>query len=96
MAGDAYDAEERIVVAGYDNGDIKMFDLKKMAIRWEANVKNGVHDLLLFAKLLGKCTFTLERKHYQTACALFRSDLFGIETCKIAKISVYDNNILCT
>lgn len=43
--GDAYNAEERIVVAGYDNGDIKMFDLKKMAIRWETNVKNGVCGL---------------------------------------------------
>lgn len=40
--GDAYNTEERTVVAGYDNGDIKMFDLKKMAIRWETNIKNGV------------------------------------------------------
>ena len=43
ILGDAYNTEERIVVAGYDNGDIKMFDLKKMAVRWETNVKNGVH-----------------------------------------------------
>ena len=57
VAGDAYDAEERIVVAGYDNGDVKMFDLKKMAIRWETNVKNGVHDLLLFAKLFTSLYF---------------------------------------
>lgn len=28
--------------AGYDNGDIKMFDLKTMSLRWETNVKNGV------------------------------------------------------
>lgn len=40
--GDAYNTEERSVVAGYDNGDIKMFDLKKMTVRWETNVKNGV------------------------------------------------------
>ena len=40
--GDAYNTEERMVVAGYDNGDIKMFDLKKMAVRWETNLKNGV------------------------------------------------------
>lgn len=44
--GDAYNTEERTVVAGYDNGDIKMFDLKKMAIRWETNVKNGVREIL--------------------------------------------------
>ncbi|KAK2568689.1 Dynein axonemal assembly factor 10 [Acropora cervicornis] len=43
--GDAYSTEERSVVAGYDNGDIKMFDLKKMAVRWETNVKNGVCGL---------------------------------------------------
>ena len=42
FTGDAYNTEERAVVAGYDNGDIKMFDLKKMAVRWETNVKNGV------------------------------------------------------
>ena len=45
--GDAYNTDERTVVAGYDNGDIKMFDLKKMAIRWETNIKNGVHEILL-------------------------------------------------
>lgn len=31
-----------------------MFDLKKMAIRWETNVKNGVrrlYDLLVFADI---------------------------------------------
>ena len=81
MAGDAYDAEERIVVAGYDNGDIKMFDLKKMAIRWETNIKNGVHDLLLFAKLF-TCLITF-RKRKLSDCALFRSDLFGIHLIRI-------------
>lgn len=40
--GDSYNNEERTVCAGYDNGDVKMFDLRKMQVRWEANVKNGV------------------------------------------------------
>lgn len=40
--GDVYNIEERMVVVGYDNGDIKMFDLKKMVVRWETNLKNGV------------------------------------------------------
>lgn len=40
--GNSYNSEERIVCAGYDNGDIKMFDLKAMSVRWETNVKNGV------------------------------------------------------
>ena len=47
FVGDAFNAEERTVVAGYDNGDIKMFDLKKMAVRWETNIKNGVLSLIL-------------------------------------------------
>ena len=40
--GNSYNSEERIVASGYDNGDIKMFDLKMMSLRWESNVKNGV------------------------------------------------------
>ncbi|KAL2745811.1 dynein axonemal assembly factor 10 [Vespula maculifrons] len=40
--GNSYNSEERTVAAGYDNGDIKMFDLKAMSLRWESNLKNGV------------------------------------------------------
>jgi WD repeat-containing protein 92 len=29
-------------VAGYDNGDIKLFDLRANSIRFETNVSNGV------------------------------------------------------
>lgn len=30
------------MLAGYDNGDVKMFDLRTNKLRWETNVKNGV------------------------------------------------------
>ena len=30
------------MLAGYDNGDVKMFDLRMNAVRWQANVGNGV------------------------------------------------------
>uniref|UniRef100_A0A6I8NPF2 Dynein axonemal assembly factor 10 n=1 Tax=Ornithorhynchus anatinus TaxID=9258 RepID=A0A6I8NPF2_ORNAN len=40
--GNAYNQEERVVCAGYDNGDIKLFDLRNMSLRWETNIKNGV------------------------------------------------------
>ncbi|GBP58619.1 WD repeat-containing protein 92 [Eumeta japonica] len=40
--GNSYNDAERIVVAGYDNGDLKMFDLRTMSLRWECNLKNGV------------------------------------------------------
>ncbi|NXJ49598.1 WDR92 protein, partial [Spizaetus tyrannus] len=43
--GNAYNQEERVVCAGYDNGDIKLFDLKTMSLRWETNIKNGVCSL---------------------------------------------------
>ncbi|XP_051900277.1 dynein axonemal assembly factor 10-like isoform X2 [Pristis pectinata] len=33
---------DRCVCAGYDNGDIKLFDLRNMEVRWERNVKSGV------------------------------------------------------
>ena len=40
--GNSYNDEERCVLAGYDNGDVKMFDLRANKLRWETNVKNGV------------------------------------------------------
>lgn len=43
--GNAYNAHERIVCSGYDNGDIKLFDLRNMSLRWETNVRNGVCSL---------------------------------------------------
>lgn len=42
--GNSYD-EERCVVAGYDNGDVKLFDLRAMKLRWEANLPNGICGL---------------------------------------------------
>lgn len=31
--GNSYDDEERCLLAGYDNGDIKMFDLRTNTVR---------------------------------------------------------------
>jgi hypothetical protein len=44
-AGNSFNDEERVVAAGYDNGDLKVFDLKMMALRWQTNVKNGICGL---------------------------------------------------
>lgn len=44
--GNSYNDDERCVAAGYDNGDIKLFDLRTMTLKWETNVKNGVSCLL--------------------------------------------------
>ena len=43
--GNAYNAEERVIACGYDNGDLKIFDLKKNALIWDTNLKNGVCGL---------------------------------------------------
>ncbi|CAH1365816.1 dynein axonemal assembly factor 10 [Tenebrio molitor] len=43
--GNSYNNEERVVAAGYDNGDIKIYDLKNMSVRWSKCVKNGVVSL---------------------------------------------------
>lgn len=44
--GNSYNTEERCVCSGYDNGDVKLFDLKTMSLRWETNIKNGVSFLI--------------------------------------------------
>ncbi|TGZ62210.1 hypothetical protein CRM22_007546 [Opisthorchis felineus] len=43
--GHAYNNQDRCLAAGYDNGDVKLFDLRAMRVRWETNVKNGVCSL---------------------------------------------------
>ncbi len=40
--GDAHSVDDRCLVAGYDNGDVKLFDLAAGKLRWETNVSNGV------------------------------------------------------
>eukprot|EP00898_Chlorokybus_atmophyticus_P001650 jgi/Chlat1/2486/Chrsp175S02361 len=40
--GNSFNDEERCVLAGYDSGDVKMFDLRTGTLRWETNVGNGV------------------------------------------------------
>ena len=47
LPGNSFNDVERCVCAGYDNGDIKMFDLRTMTLRWESNVKNGVGNLIV-------------------------------------------------
>lgn len=44
-AGNSYNAQERAIAAGFDNGDIRMFDLRTNSVHWGANVGNGVCSL---------------------------------------------------
>lgn len=43
--GNSFDADERVVAAGYDNGDVKVFDLRTQKMLHEMQVSNGVCDL---------------------------------------------------
>lgn len=43
--GRAGGARERSVFAGFDNGDVKLWDLRANAVVWEANVGSGVVSL---------------------------------------------------
>lgn len=50
-----------MVVSGYDNGDLKMFDLRKLGIFWETQLPNGICGLAFdrkdieMNKLLATC-----------------------------------------
>ncbi|KAJ1515036.1 WD repeat-containing protein 92 [Coelomomyces lativittatus] len=39
--GNSYNDKDRYVCAGFENGDMKMFDLRHMKLVWETNLKNG-------------------------------------------------------
>ena len=43
--GNCYNDSERMLCAGYDNGDVKMWDLRNMSLYWDTNVGNGVCGL---------------------------------------------------
>lgn len=43
--GNSFNSEERCLASGYDNGDVKLFDLRTNCLRWDTNVKNGVCGL---------------------------------------------------
>jgi WD repeat-containing protein 92 len=43
--GNSFNDEDRCIVAGYDNGDVKLFDLRTHTMRYETNVGNGVTDI---------------------------------------------------
>ena len=40
--GNTFSPEERSVGIGYDNGDVKLYDLRKNQLTWETNLKNGI------------------------------------------------------
>lgn len=66
--GNSHSTGDRTVAAGYDNGDVKIFDLRTNTMRHEFNVSNGVCDIefdradiemnkLVIGSLEGRCRF---------------------------------------
>ena len=51
-----------MIAAGFDNGDIQMFDLKNMKVQWTTNVNNGVCSLQF--DRLGKYYFIIYINFY--------------------------------
>ena len=43
--GNSFDPQNRVIAAGYDNGDVKLFDMRTSKMLHEFNVSNGVCDL---------------------------------------------------
>ena len=43
--GNSFSDDDRIIAAGYDNGDVKLFDLRTNTMRYETNVANGVTSI---------------------------------------------------
>ena len=83
-AGDAHNVHDRCVAAGYDNGDIKLFDLRAMAVRWETNVKNGVYPTPTY--LLGAfsaLTLLVGRQEGHPACKKLEWWGAGVVICLV-------------
>ena len=55
--GNAFDDQERCVLAGYANGDLRMFDLRTGTVRWEANVAAGVCCVQVGGGASGVCAW---------------------------------------
>lgn len=63
--GNSYNDEERVVAAGYDNGDVKIFDLRTNSLRWETNLGNGIVSMEFDRRDIEMnklCVTTLESK----------------------------------
>ncbi|KAL9651222.1 hypothetical protein ABK040_006223 [Willaertia magna] len=43
--GNSYNNQERVCACGYENGDLKLFDLRTNNVLWETNIKNGICGL---------------------------------------------------
>uniref|UniRef100_A0A061R9R5 Wd repeat-containing protein 92 n=1 Tax=Tetraselmis sp. GSL018 TaxID=582737 RepID=A0A061R9R5_9CHLO len=76
--GNSYNDEERCVLAGYDNGDVKMFDLRTNKQRWATNVKNGVCAVSFDRK-------DIEMNKFMVSCLESQFHVFDARTQHVKK-----------
>lgn len=62
--GNSFSDEERCIAAGYDNGDVKLFDLRANAMRYETNVSNGVTSIEFDRKDIEMNKMAVRRLHF--------------------------------
>lgn len=43
--GNSYNDTERVLAAGYDNADLKIFDLRTNCLQWDHNLGNAICGL---------------------------------------------------
>lgn len=74
--GNSFADDERMIMAGYDNGDVKLFNMKSNMLEWETNLQNGVCGLEFDRKdiLMNKAVATtLEGKFHLFDLRTFNS-----------------------
>ena len=66
--GNSFSDEDRCIVAGYDNGDVKLFDLRANAMRYETNVANGVTNIEFDRKDIEMNKMTVSNYIFMSCC----------------------------
>ena len=80
--GNSYSDEDRCIVAGYDNGDVKLFDLRTNTMRYETNVANGVTCIEFdrcVCTLIHSYTHTLIHSYTHTLVHSYTHTLYTIQ-----------------
>ncbi|CAG0905944.1 unnamed protein product [Cyprideis torosa] len=109
--GHAFSEEDRCIAAGFDNGDLKLFDLRALSLRWETHLKNGICSLefdrrtIFMNKLVAS---TLEGKIHVFDCRTVNPDGSFTSLCQslpgsspratvwLARHSPFDREVLMT
>ena len=105
--GNSHNNEERSLMAGFDNGDIKLYDLRTNMIRWEDNVKNGVTSIqfdrpdiemnkIVVTTLESKCRCYDMRTQHSTDGFAFKSEVAHRSTVWIAKHLPQNRDVFMT